>query len=154
MPSTWWAAVTGRSYWYHGRIYGTEIVRGLDVFKLLPSEYLTENEIAAAAIADQGALFNPQQQFRVTWPAEPVVARAYVDQLRRGSSVPAATLDDISGALDLTASRLAARERDRSLAGRLESLARGLAANTGDAVAQKRSAGLAETLSSLAERLR
>jgi hypothetical protein len=69
------------AYWYKGRIYGTEIVRGLDVLALLPSEHLTANEIAAAALADQGALFNPQQQFRVTWPAEPVVARAYLDQL-------------------------------------------------------------------------
>ena len=42
------------SYWYDGRIYATEIVRGLDVFALQPSEFLTENEIAAAALADQG----------------------------------------------------------------------------------------------------
>jgi len=32
------------SYWYHGKIYGTEIVRGLDVLALLPSEHLSENE--------------------------------------------------------------------------------------------------------------
>ncbi len=75
------------SYWYDGRIYATEIARGLDVFALLPSELLSENEIAAAELADQGARFNPQQQFPVTWPAEPVVAHAYVDQLRRGSDV-------------------------------------------------------------------
>ncbi|MEM1080935.1 MAG: DUF305 domain-containing protein, partial [Pseudomonadota bacterium] len=36
------------TYWYNGRIYGTEIVRGLDVFALTPSEYLSEHEIAAA----------------------------------------------------------------------------------------------------------
>ena len=28
------------TYWYNGHIYGTEIARGLDVFKLTPSEYL------------------------------------------------------------------------------------------------------------------
>ncbi|HKX54983.1 MAG TPA: hypothetical protein VJN01_02730, partial [Xanthomonadales bacterium] len=50
-------------YWYQGHIYGTEIYRGLDVFKLLPSEFLSANEIAAAELANQGALFNPQQQF-------------------------------------------------------------------------------------------
>ena len=55
------------TYWYKGRIYGTEIARGLDVFKLVPSEFLSENEIAAAELADQGELFNPQQQFAVTW---------------------------------------------------------------------------------------
>ncbi len=142
------------SYWYDGRIYATEIVRGLDVFALQPSEFLTANEIAAAALADQGRLFNPQQQYPVTWPAEPVVARAYIDQLRRDpSALSAATLDDISGAVDLAASRLTAGERDRSVAGRLEALARGLAANGADATTQKRKSGLAETLSGLAQRL-
>ena len=71
------------TYWYDGRIYGTEIFRGLDVFELLPSEYLTDNEIAAAAVAQQGNIFNPQTQYRVDWPAVPVVARAYLDQLAR-----------------------------------------------------------------------
>ena len=40
----------------HGRIYGTEIARGLDVFALTPGPQMTENEIAAAALADQGGL--------------------------------------------------------------------------------------------------
>ena len=77
------------SYWYQGRIYATEIVRGLDVLTLTPSEHLSTNEIAAAALADQGTTFNPQQQQPVTWPAEPVVARAYLDQLTRSSETPA-----------------------------------------------------------------
>ena len=47
------------AYCYHGRIYGTEIVRGLDVLALVPSEHLSENEIAAAAVADQGKLVQP-----------------------------------------------------------------------------------------------
>ena len=75
------------TYWYHGRIYGTEIVRGLDVLALVASEHLSGNEIAAAAVADQGSVFNPQQQFRVSWPAEPVVARAYIDQLQRSEAL-------------------------------------------------------------------
>ncbi len=142
------------SYWYGGRIYATEIVRGLDVFALEPSSFLTENEIAAAALADQGRLFNPQQQFPVSWPAEPVVARAYVDQLRRGSAVPAATLDEIAAALDVAASRLRAGASDQGLAARLESLARSLGAGGGDAVTLKRTKGLGETLGGLAARLR
>ena len=84
------------TYWYNGRIYGTEIARGLDVFELVPSEYLTENEIAAAAIADQGALFNPQQQFEVTWPAEPVVARAYIDQLAASDTLSETMLAEMA----------------------------------------------------------
>ena len=72
------------TYWYQGRIYGTEIVRGIDVFALTPSEHLSANEIAAAEMANQGGLFNPQQQFPVTWPAEPAVSLAYLDQWLRG----------------------------------------------------------------------
>ena len=51
-----------------------KIVRGLDVFELLPSEHISENEIAAAKLASQGNIFNPQQQLKVSWPANPVVA--------------------------------------------------------------------------------
>ncbi|WP_128891700.1 DUF305 domain-containing protein [Erythrobacter sp. HKB08] len=70
-------------YWYNGRIYGTEIARGLDVLELAPGEFLTENEIAAAKLASQGETFNPQQQYPVTWEDSPVVALAYLDQLER-----------------------------------------------------------------------
>lgn len=55
------------AYWYNGRIYATEIVRGLDVFALEPSEFLSAEEIAAAEAADQGDGFNPQTQYPVTW---------------------------------------------------------------------------------------
>ena len=71
------------TYWYQGRIYGTEIIRGIDVFALEPSEHLSANEIAAAEMANQGGLFNPQQQFPVTWPQEPTVSLAYLDQWLR-----------------------------------------------------------------------
>ena len=74
-------------YYYEGAIYGTEITRGLDILKLLPSKYLSENEIAAAELAypmiGSSRLFNPQQQIPMTWPAKPVIARAYIDQLMR-----------------------------------------------------------------------
>ena len=36
------------AYWYNGYIYGSEIARGLDVFKLVPSKFLTQNEIDAS----------------------------------------------------------------------------------------------------------
>ena len=58
-------------YYYEGFIYATEIVRGLDVFKLLPSEYLSIDEIKSAqdAVPAIGPkrLFNPQQQIPMTW---------------------------------------------------------------------------------------
>ncbi|WP_247714876.1 DUF305 domain-containing protein [Qipengyuania mesophila] len=63
------------AYWYKGRIYATEISRGLDVFALEPSEYLTAEEIAAAEGAVYpGGLFNPQTQTQVTWPEDLVAA--------------------------------------------------------------------------------
>jgi hypothetical protein len=155
------------SYWYDGRVYGTEIARGIDVFELTPSEHLSANEIAAAKLASQGGRFNPQQQFPVTWPAEPVVARAYVDQLRRGSAgaggngVPAAsTLDELSAVLDLVESRLEALEAGRRLAPNEQGLADRLSASMsaiattgGDAITQKRIQGLRDNLSELWGRL-
>ncbi|MFN3990716.1 MAG: DUF305 domain-containing protein [Erythrobacter sp.] len=70
------------SYWYNGRIYGTEISRGIDVFALEPSEFLTREEIAAAGQAVyEGDLFNPQTQTQVTWPAE---VMASVEASRKG----------------------------------------------------------------------
>ena len=56
------------AYWYNGRIYATEITRGVDVFALEASEFLTAEEIAAANAAQyQGGRFNPQTQTEVTW---------------------------------------------------------------------------------------
>lgn len=57
-------------YWYRGHLYGTEISRGIDVFSLKPSEFLTKAEIAAAEGAKyEDNRFNPQTQTRVTWDA-------------------------------------------------------------------------------------
>jgi len=142
------------AYWYGGRIYGTEIVRGLDVFALLPSEHLSENEIAAAAVADQGAVFNPQQQFRVNWADEPVVARAYLDQFERGNVLSASLVADLNTALNRATSQLKDGARDKRLAARLNSLAKDVKKGGGDATTTKRRAALAETLSGIAVRLR
>ncbi len=142
------------TYWYNGHIYGTEIARGLDVLKLLPSEYLTENEVAAAAIADQGERFNPQQQFHITWPAEPVVARAYIDQLQRSDSLSASLVADLSAALDRSGLRLEDGASDEALAESLEMLSMALHNIGGDAITNKRRAALSETLGGIAARLR
>ena len=87
------------AYWYRGYVYGSEIARGLDVLELLPSEHLTENELAAAASVAPAA-FNAQQQRRVEWPARPVVARAYLDQLERADALPAERRAALSDLLD------------------------------------------------------
>lgn len=142
------------SYWYEGKIYATEIVRGIDVFALAPSEYLSENEIAAASIANQGRLFNPQQQFRVTWPAEPVVARAYIDQLERGGSLSAQQQTDIVRVLDRAEAKLEDGAEDERLADRIESLADSLARGSADSATARRKARLASTMNAIAARLR
>lgn len=139
------------TYWYDGKIYGTETVRGLDVLALVPSDHLSENEIAAAALADYpGERFNPQQQLRVTWPAEPVVARAYVDQLERKGGLTASTMAELTAALDRAEERLGVGSSDEQLADRLESLAKTLDGGNGGGKLAKRRSGLAGTLSGLA----
>ena len=141
------------TYWYNGKIYGTEIARGLDVFALAPSRHLTENEIAAAEIADQGQLFNPQQQFKVTWPDEPVVARAYIDQLERGEALSGSLISDLKAALDRSESGLTAGGPNPELAASLESLATAVGEGGGNAVTIKRRKALADTLIGIADRL-
>lgn len=86
------------AYWYRGFIYGTEIARGLDILELLPSEFLTENEIGAASVVAP-ATFNAQDQRRTEWPARPVIARAYLDQLGPSNALDAQQLADLSALL-------------------------------------------------------
>jgi hypothetical protein len=142
------------TYWYGGLVYGTEIVRGLDIFRLIPSEFLSENEIAAAALADQGGIFNPQQQFPVTWPANPVVARAYLDQLERDDGLDPAVVADLRTVLDRSAVQLNSESADELLAKEVETLANGLDTGSTDGTTGMRLSRLAETLDGIAARLR
>ena len=73
-------------YWYNGRLYGAEISRGIDVFRLAPSEHLSEAEIAAAELVMMDE-FNAQMQGQVVWPAEVPVAQAYLDQMVRANRI-------------------------------------------------------------------
>lgn len=112
------ALVTGgfwSSYWYNGLIYGTEIIRGLDVLELTPSEYLSAHEIAASNMADLGSVFNPQQQFPVSWPQHPQIALAYVDQLTRGTSDPQ-RFKSLRTALETALVRVESNRQDKRLA--------------------------------------
>ena len=140
-------------YWYNGLIYGTEIYRGLDVFDLLPSEHLTANEIAAAKLADQGAVFNPQQQFQVSWPAEPAVALAYVDQLLRDGALSEEYAAGLTALLERAGEPLAAGSSDAELAGEISRLATSMPTAEGNGRAAARSNALEETLAAIAARL-
>ncbi|WP_439107930.1 LVIVD repeat-containing protein, partial [Congregibacter sp.] len=141
-------------YWYEGFIYGTEIVRGLDVFDLVASDHLSENEIAAAKLADQGALFNPQQQFRVSWPAEPTVALAYLDQLDRDNGLSSDMQQALRDALSRAQTAMSSEKRDRSLARELNKMAKNLGSSDIPADHARRVDDLSQTLQGIAKRLR
>ena len=107
------------TYWYQGRIYGTEIIRGVDVFALIPSEHLSANEIAAAEMANQGDAFNPQQQFPVTWPAAPAVSLAHLDQWVRSHPEQRQTLTPLYETLRAADLTLINKQQDSALAASL-----------------------------------
>ncbi|RFF26697.1 MULTISPECIES: DUF305 domain-containing protein [unclassified Wenzhouxiangella] len=134
------------TYWYDGRIYGTEIARGVDVFELVPSEHLSEDEIAAAKAALGGERFNPQTQTRLSWPDTPVVARAYADQLERSEILR----EDHRAQLDAA---LASFEADKGDARALASLASlfGEQSHQHEGTTRKRLGALAATLQGIAE---
>ena len=144
------------TYWYNGRIYGTEISRGLDVFEMQPSDFLTENEIAAASLEALKGTVNAQTQEKIAWPAVPVVARAYQDQLLRTGAIDEAQSRELSEALNRAqrllergnSNRNAASELE-TLAGRLESSAQSL-----DGITAKRYLELAGTVAGIADAVR
>ena len=75
------------TYWYNGRIYGSEIARGIDIFKLLPSEYLSQNEIDAATPGAHGRVQRAAAAEDDLAGDASVVSRAYLDQLNRSKGI-------------------------------------------------------------------
>ena len=76
-------------YWYNGLIVSSEIARGLDIYELLPSGLISQNEIDAAKTVKWDYL-NAQEQRKIVWPPSFAKARAYLDQLERNNGLPAA----------------------------------------------------------------
>ncbi|GAB55737.1 hypothetical protein GPUN_1620 [Glaciecola punicea ACAM 611] len=142
------------TYWYNGKIYGTEIIRGLDVLALEPSEFLTENELAAALLADMGDRFNPQQQFRVTWPAEPVIALAYLDQFARDGGLETQAHEEVTNMMTGAQKMLDEGETSRKFSRALSKLAKSLKPNGDNTNAQNRVDALSDTMQAIAKRLR
>ena len=132
-----WAA-----YWYNGRIFASEIARGLDIFTLQPSQYLTKNEIDAANLV-KFETFNPQNQQKVVWPANVVVARAYLDQLARNSATKSWG-ETISKELDAAAKLSGAQQK--AAYGKLATRIHGEAASSGDASRAHAIAGVLDGL--------
>jgi hypothetical protein len=131
-------------YWYNGVMVSSEISRGLDIFELVPSAHISQNEIDAAKSVRLEYL-NAQGQPQYEWPATFALARAYVDQLERsrglGSDRIAAVRSSLASAerasggargqplttlaqeLDGEASRSADSGKVRMLAGAVRALA-------------------------------
>lgn len=144
------------TYWYNGHIYGTEISRGLDVFALQSSDYLTENEIAAASLPELNGIVNAQTQEIVEWPAVPVVARAYMDQLQRENRLSTNQASDLSDALERAEALLVGENGNRrSTVRALNNLAEDFSEAAGDftGISGVRYASLAETLEGIADSL-
>jgi hypothetical protein len=86
------------AYWYNGVIVSSEITRGLDIFELTPSPFISQNEIdAAKTVHFDYANTQGQQQF--VWPASFALARAYVDQLERSGGLAAGRISAVRQAL-------------------------------------------------------
>jgi uncharacterized protein (DUF305 family) len=144
------------TYWYNGHIYGTEISRGLDVFALQSSDYLTENEIAAASLPELNGIVNAQTQQIVEWPAVPVVARAYIDQLQRENRLTTNQTSELSAALERAEALLAGENGNRrSTVRALNNLADDFSDVAGNynGISRVRYASLAETLEGIADSL-
>lgn len=145
------------AYYYQGHIYGTEITRGLDVLTLIPSEYLSANEIAAAALAYPSTgprkTFNPQQQIPMSWPASPIVARVYIDQLLKDDAINAKTATRVNILVD--AAELAmASGGDNKLSRRMMSMKILATGKNDDNTNRERLKALRSMLQGLAKELR
>ena len=85
-------------YWYNGYIYGSEIARGVDVFRLTPSKFLTEEEIDASNQVHFDIL-NVQSQPKIVWPQNLIVGKAYVAQLERSGALAAQRIASLKSAI-------------------------------------------------------
>jgi hypothetical protein len=128
------------TYWYNGYIYGSEIARGVDVFKLVPNKFITQNEIDAANQVHFEEL-NVQNQPKIVWPSNFIVARAYVDQLARSSALGVQEI----AALNTAIAKAEASPSDRKESAQLKTLA----SNLDKSVAKVKSAADAERMRAL-----
>src|SRR5215475_10493991 len=115
------------AYWYNGYIYGSEIARGLDVFELTPTKFLTQNEIDAAKAVHVNEL-NVQNQQKIEWPSKLVVAKAYVDQIERSQALPAKKIADLRKAIQAAESSKMNKGKVKKLAGMTPDLEKSAAA--------------------------
>jgi hypothetical protein len=117
-------------YWYNGAIVSSEISRGLDIFALVPSGFISQNEIDAAKTVKFDYL-NTQGQPQIVWPPSFALARAYIDQLERSNGLAAGRLSAARQAL--TGAENASGSQRREALNRLATQLDGDASGAGDA---------------------
>jgi hypothetical protein len=98
-------------YWYNGAMVSSEIARGLDITELVPSQYISQNEIDAAKTVHYDYL-NAQGQPKMAWPPSFALARAYVDQLERSKCMSAARISEVRRGLSNAESASGAERRN------------------------------------------
>ena len=74
--------------WYNGKIIGSEMQRGRDIFELTPSAAISQKELDAANTIHFDFL-NVQDQPKLVWPASFALSKAYTDQLERWKGLSA-----------------------------------------------------------------
>jgi len=132
-------------YWYNGVIVNSEIARGLDIFELVPSDILTQNEIDAANSVVLTQL-NSQGQPIFEWPATFALAKAYLDQLERWHGM---TAPQVASARQALASAEAASGSARASA--LRGLAATLTEQASGATDSAKVEGLIDAVQRLAD---
>ena len=69
-------------YWYNGQMISSEIARGMDLTEMIPTQFVSQNEIDAAKTVHFDYL-NAQGQPKLIWPPSFALAKAYTDQMER-----------------------------------------------------------------------
>jgi hypothetical protein len=106
------------TYWYNGNVFGSEIARGFDSFKLVPSEHLSPSEIRAAKQV-RLRQFNAQHQTPIRWRPSFHVVGSYFDQAVRSKALSGRKLRAVDWLIE-HAERLDARGKDKAAAYKLD----------------------------------
>jgi len=144
------------TYWYNGAIYGSEIARGIDVFRLKPTEHMSQNEIDAAGLVRSEEV-NTQLQTKIVWPAATPVARAYLDQLARTKGIAPDRARAVTSALERADDVRSAKDKNAAaVVDQLETLASQIDRDAGSASGRDamRLQALAATIKGRAAKLR
>jgi hypothetical protein len=132
-------------YWYNGAIVSSEIQRGLDIYELVPSGLISQNEIDAARTVKFDYL-NAQEQRKLVWPPSFAKARAFLDQLERDKGLEPAKIAAARGDL-AKAEKASGTTRQTTLKG----LATRVTADTSTAADQAKMKMLSDALTELAK---